>query len=274
MIIKTLVEDTPINSDLKTEHGLSLYIETKNHKILFDTGASDLFLKNAEKLNVDIASIDTVIISHGHYDHGGGLSSFLNKNPKAKVYIHNKAFEKHYSKRLNKNVEDIGINPDIKKNPQIILVKESYYIDEELELFSNVTGREFFSSCNNSLFMESENGLVNDTFQHEQNLVIKENGKHVLIVGCAHNGIINIINHFVRLKGILPEYAFGGFHLFNYGSNKTENLTMVSKIGNHLNQSQTIYYTGHCTGLEAFNTLKGIMKDKIQYLATGTVVEI
>lgn len=274
MIIKTLVEDTSINSDLKIEHGLSLYIETKNHKILFDTGASNLFLQNAEKLNVDIASVDTVILSHGHYDHGGGLSSFLDKNFKAKVYIHNKAFELHYSKKSNESLNDIGINPNIKENPQIILVEENCFIDEELELFSNVTGRELFSSCNNSLFMESQNGLINDTFEHEQNLIINENGKLVLIAGCAHNGIINILNHFKALKGVSPEYVIGGFHLFNYGSNKTEDLTIVSEIGNHLNQSQTIYYTGHCTGLEAFKTLKGIMKDKIQYLATGTVVEI
>lgn len=274
MIIKTLVEDTSVNSDLKAEHGLSLYIETRNHKILFDTGASDLFLKNAEKLNVDIASVDTVIISHGHYDHGGGLSSFLDKNCKAKVYIHNKAFEKHYSKRLNGNVEDIGIHSDIKGNSQIILVGENLFIDKELELFSNVTGRELFSSCNNSLFVELENGLINDTFDHEQNLIINENGKSVLIAGCAHNGIINIINHFKALKGASPEYVIGGFHLFNYGANKTEDLTIVSTIGNLLNQAPTVYYTGHCTGLEAFKTLKDVMKDKIQYLATGTVVEI
>lgn len=274
MIIKTLMEDTPLNSDYESEHGFSLYIETEKHKILFDTGASNLFEKNAKKLNVSLQDIDLVIISHGHYDHGGGLSSFLEKNSKAKIYIHNKAFEKHYSKRLNGNIEDIGIDPTLKNNPRIIFTGNSYKIDEELELFSNVTERKLFSSCNYSLFMEKEHELVNDTFEHEQNLIIKDNDKLILIAGCAHNGIINIINHFVSLKGISPEYVFGGFHLYNHGANKTEDLEIVTTIGKLLNQTPTIYYTGHCTGKEAFFKLKDIMRDQIQYLSAGTVVKL
>ena len=77
MLIKTLVENTAISKDFGSEHGLSLYIETKKHKILFDVGASELFLKNAKKLDVSIADVDFLVISHGHYDHGGGLKSFI-----------------------------------------------------------------------------------------------------------------------------------------------------------------------------------------------------
>jgi 7,8-dihydropterin-6-yl-methyl-4-(beta-D-ribofuranosyl)aminobenzene 5'-phosphate synthase len=274
MIIKTLMEDTSTNLNCKSEHGFSLYIETQNHKILFDTGASDLFLKNAEVLGVDIEAIDIAFISHGHYDHGGGLGTFLRKNSKAKVYIHHKAFDKHYSQRLNGNIEDIGINPSIRDNKRIVFTKEDLIIDDELELFAGVTGREFFSSCNNTLFMESRDGLVNDTFEHEQNLIINENGILILIAGCAHNGIINILNHFKELKGTLPKYVFGGFHLFNYGANKSEAPDMVSAIGEFLSKTETRYYTGHCTGLEAFTKLKGTMKDQVQYLAAGNVVEI
>lgn len=274
MIIKTLVEDTALSPKYKSEHGLSLYIETSKHKILFDTGASNLFLKNAETLNVDIESIDLVIISHGHYDHGGGLKAFLEKNSKAKIYIHNKAFEKHYSKRPNGDTKDIGIDPSIKYNKRIIFTENNLIIDDELELFSGVTGRECFSSCNNSLFMELENVLINDTFEHEQNLIINQNGNFTLIAGCAHNGIINILNHFTKLKATSPKYVFGGFHLFNYSANKSEDLNIVSAISNFLNQTETTYYTGHCTGLPPFIKLKEEMKNKVQYLAAGSVVEI
>jgi mRNA degradation ribonuclease J1/J2 len=72
MIIKTLVENTALSKNFGSEHGLSLYIEANSHKILFDVGASELFLENAKKLNVDISEVDYLIISHGHYDHGGG----------------------------------------------------------------------------------------------------------------------------------------------------------------------------------------------------------
>ena len=87
MIIKTLVENTSLSKDFGSEHGLSLYIETKDSKILFDVGASELFLENAKKLNVDISNVDYLIISHGHYDHGGGLRGFLCKNTKLRYFF-------------------------------------------------------------------------------------------------------------------------------------------------------------------------------------------
>ena len=85
MIIKTLVENTSISKDFGNEHGLSLYIETNALKILFDVGASKLFLKSAEKLGVNITDVDFLVISHGHYDHGGGLKNFFKENTKAEV---------------------------------------------------------------------------------------------------------------------------------------------------------------------------------------------
>ncbi|MDD2234946.1 MAG: MBL fold metallo-hydrolase [Desulfitobacteriaceae bacterium] len=88
MLIKTLVENISISKDFGNEHGLSLYIETKKHKILFDVGASELFLQNAKKLDVNITDVDILVISHGHYDHGGGLKVFLQENSAATVYLH------------------------------------------------------------------------------------------------------------------------------------------------------------------------------------------
>jgi 7,8-dihydropterin-6-yl-methyl-4-(beta-D-ribofuranosyl)aminobenzene 5'-phosphate synthase len=85
MIIKVLAENTSATNDLCSEHGLSLYIETKGHKLLFDTGASAFFAENAIKMNVDLSAVDLAVISHGHYDHGGGLKTFLNINTCARV---------------------------------------------------------------------------------------------------------------------------------------------------------------------------------------------
>ncbi|AFV12532.1 metallo-beta-lactamase family protein [Thermacetogenium phaeum DSM 12270] len=84
MLIKTLVENTSISKDFGSEHGLSLYIETKKHKILFDVGASELFLQNAKKLNVNIADVDFLVISHGHYDHGGGAKNLFERKQKSR----------------------------------------------------------------------------------------------------------------------------------------------------------------------------------------------
>lgn len=110
MLIKTLVENTSISKDFGSEHGLSLYIETKKHKILFDVGASELFLQNAKKFDVSIADVDFLVISHGHYDHGGGLKTFFKENTKAEVFLHRLAFEKHYAIRPNDELEFIGLD--------------------------------------------------------------------------------------------------------------------------------------------------------------------
>lgn len=103
MRVIALVENTSISKDYKSKHGLCLYIETKKHKLLFDLGSNSLFLGNAVKLDVDISDIDSVIISHGHNDHGGALKYFLENNAKANIYISRYAFEEYYANILGMN---------------------------------------------------------------------------------------------------------------------------------------------------------------------------
>ena len=109
MIIKTIIENTSNNKDLKEAHGVCLYIETKHHKILFDLGPNkkNLLISNANKMNIDLSKIDIVIISHGHFDHGGGLEEFLKINSNACIYIQSPAWNRFYSKVLFFNVYNI-----------------------------------------------------------------------------------------------------------------------------------------------------------------------
>src|SRR5574344_216468 len=133
MLIKTLVENTAISKDFGSEHGLSLYIETKKHKILFDVGSSELFLQNAKKLDVNIADVDFLVISHGHYDHGGGLNTFLTENSKAEVFLHRLAFEKYYAIRPNNKFDYIGLNENLKENKQIVLTSDRFFITDGIQ---------------------------------------------------------------------------------------------------------------------------------------------
>ena len=97
MKITALTENTPFNDNISAEHGLSLYIETEKHNILFDMGQTSLFAENAKKLGIDLTKVDIAVLSHGHYDHGGGLTEFLKINKTAPVYINRYAFGDYYN---------------------------------------------------------------------------------------------------------------------------------------------------------------------------------
>ncbi|PTQ84480.1 7,8-dihydropterin-6-yl-methyl-4-(beta-D-ribofuranosyl)aminobenzene 5'-phosphate synthase [Trichococcus patagoniensis] len=273
MIIKTLAENTAIADTFGTEHGLSLYIETSKHKLLFDLGASGLFAENAEKMGIDLAAVDTVIISHGHSDHGGGLETFLNLNTTAKIYVNKKAFEEHYSARPS-GMADIGLNQHLLPNERFVFVDDHLKLDEELELFAGVAVNRFYPSGNETLFMKQGSDLLQDDFSHEHNLIITDAGKTVLIAGCAHRGIVNIVEHFHSMKNAYPDFVIGGFHLYNRSKDQQEDPEVMRQIGEFLLTTKADYYTCHCTGLAPYNRLKEQMKEKIGYLATGSQLSL
>ena len=179
MRILNLIEDTPGKEGCLFEHGLSFYIETKRHKLLADTGATDAIIQNAKVLNVDLQEVDMVVLSHGHYDHGGGVLSFADVNPNAGIYVHEKAFGDYYSIKPDKTYY-CGIDKKIEHLSQIRPVKEDMLIDEELFLFTNVRGRRCWPQGNLKLKEMINGELVQDEFRHEQYLIIECEGKEIL----------------------------------------------------------------------------------------------
>ena len=138
MMLKVLSENTTASKEFGYEHGLSLYVETEKHRLLFDTGASGLFAENADKLGVDLSAVDIALLSHGHYDHGGGLKTFLEKNERAKVYVQERAFEPYYADRPGGHKAYIGLDPALLPNERFVFCGPRENIDGELELFSEV----------------------------------------------------------------------------------------------------------------------------------------
>ncbi|MGN1030639.1 MAG: MBL fold metallo-hydrolase [Butyricicoccaceae bacterium] len=271
MKITVLVENT--SDFLPTRHGLSLYIQTKHHNILFDMGPDETFWSNAEALGIDLSDVDLAFLSHGHYDHGGGLAYFLDHNHTATVYLQKSAFLPHFSKD-KESERFIGIDPALEGHPRLVYAGAHEVIDPELQLFAAVTERRLFASSNHTLLMEHGGAHIPDDFSHEQSLIITEGDQHVLIAGCAHCGIVNICDRAEQLCGAPMTHVLSGFHLSNPGRGTSEPEETVRAVGAELAQRPAQYFTCHCTGLPSYERLHSILGDRIHYASAGSVFVI
>lgn len=258
MKITALTENTSSREDLGSEHGLSLFIETGETRLLFDMGQSGLFAENAEKLGMDLSSAELAVLSHGHYDHGGGLPVFLEKNRHAPVYLSQYAFDECH----NAEGKYIGLDPALKAEPRIRFTGEERQLSPTLHLYA-MNGREGRVPPDSAgLTVLREGKLVPDSFRHEQYLLIEEGGKRVLISGCSHKGVLNLLDWF------RPDVLVGGFHLMKKPADEA-----LAPYAEALGKSGTRLFTCHCTGLEQFRWLKSRLPG-LGYLSTGQTIEI
>ena len=265
MRIVTLVENSCGNENCIAEHGLSVYIETRKHRLLLDTGQSDAVVKNAEILGVDLSLVDTVVLSHGHYDHSGGILPFSQINHTAHIIMQSKAAEPHFN-----GERYIGIDKAILDLPNVQLIDGDIQLDDELFLFSGITGRRCYPQGNFKLSRMETGEKVPDDFAHEQCLVIKQDGKYWLLSGCSHNGILNILDRYRERFGNAPDYVITGFHMMKKDGEYTEEeKAVIIQTARELSQLDTIFYSGHCTGIPAFDLMKDIMGDQLIALHSG-----
>lgn len=259
MIITALTENTSCSDAFGFEHGLSLYIQTRDHRILFDTGQSDLFERNAARLGLDLGAVDIAVLSHGHYDHGGGLKRFLELNGRAPVYLSIYAFEPHY----NASGKYIGLDPSLSDHaPRLIPVTGKQKIAEEITLFDCNHNDKAYPVDADGLTVMRGDKRVPDDFLHEQVMLIEEDGKRVLISGCSHKGVLNYA------AWLSPDVLVGGFHLMHQPIG--EGLRRCAEI---LDGCDTEYYTCHCTGAEQYAYLRQYMK-RLHYLSAGESITL
>ena len=271
--IIVLLENTTESSKLKCKHGLSLYAETENHKILFDMGPDALFLKNAEALGVNIADIDVAVISHGHVDHCGGLKYFLEKNQKAKIYLRPQAFEEHYVKVIRIPFY-AGMDRTLLPADRFVFADDTHVIDDEITLFSNVNGQFPLPRSDGNLFMKRNGRLVPDDFCHERNLIVTSGDSRVLICGCAHAGIVNIVHRAKTIVGNEPMAVIGGMHLYEPTMKRYERDEYIDSVAAALAEIKSSYYTCHCTGEKAYEKMKARLGARLTYLRTGAELQI
>ncbi len=234
----------------RAEHGLSLLLDAET---LFDTGSSDVAIFNAEKLGVDFQKIKRVIISHGHYDHGGGLLNFLKRTGKIDVYIHRKALTPKYSgKRFAGFPYDWD---EVEKMAQIHFIDGDTHIDELYVLNDVATDERFIDPAFNA------DGR-HDLFEDELNLYVHG----TLITGCAHRGIDNILKAAQRTHNV--RNVIGGFHL------KDSSYKRIEDIVNTFSISNVQVFPLHCTGKVATDFIKESLKERCTLLKAGDVLKV
>jgi len=262
MKIWTLVENTSIREDLQAEHGLSLYLEVNGKKVLFDAGQTAAFADNAEKMGVDLAAVDLAILSHGHYDHGGGLRRFLEYNDHAKIYVNQYAFARcyHGSERY------IGLDQGLSDSDRLVYVGEELDLGFGMTLFACNTKKKSHALDSAGLTVQVDGNYLPETFRHEQYLLVEEGERRILISGCSHKGICNIADWFC------PHVLVGGFHFMKL--DPEQNREQLLAAASALLQHPTVYYTGHCTGEGQYAVLKEAMGDRLHAIRTGDVMEI
>ena len=260
MRITVLTENTTCREDLICEHGLSLYIETGDVHILFDAGQTDAFAKNAEALGIDLRRADIAVLSHGHYDHGGGLGTFLEINPSAPVYVSREAFGAHYSG----TAKYIGLDPALAGHPRLSCADSGLTLAPGITLHPGTALPHPDSSYGLTLLEQGRH--IPDPFRHEQYLQITESGTKILFSGCSHKGILSIAAHF------RPDVLVGGFHFTKL--TPEQDAPFLNWAAESLLKLPTRYFTGHCTGAAPFAYLKERMGQRLQPLSTGTVIEL
>lgn len=264
MKIQVLVDNYVDRPHLCAEHGFSCLISFKDKKILFDTGQSSHIKKNGEVLNVRFDKVDFVVLSHGHYDHTGGLPFIFHNG--LKIYAHEDISSEHMRSPCPDEYEYIGIDKGFFAtcNKSFIFNNTLFEIMPGVILSGRIKRYEPFDA-DDRLYLKKDDTFEKDMFLDEQYLVVCEDGAYSIFTGCSHAGIINIIKDFrlnfgdVKLKNIV-----GGFHLFKSDSK------VLEKVADCLihNDVEKIF-TGHCTGIAGAIYLKQLLGERLIITKVG-----
>jgi len=266
MRIITLIENLAYDRGLIAEHGLAFYIESSHKKLFFDTGQTGHFLYNAQRLGINVSDVDAVIISHGHYDHTGGLYAFLKANKKAKVYVKEEAFQLKY----NGTEKFIGtaFDPDL-LNGRFEYVKKVIEVDNGIFIMPEIPVRNPIDLNFRNFKIKNSVGFDKDIFSDELFLCLVKNKELSVVSSCSHRGITNILEAAVCHFDLPLNKVIGGFHI---RESKQEQVNIINLYLDRL--SVKSIGVCHCTGVEQYAKLRSRFREKAFYNYTGTTMEI
>ena len=271
--ISVLVENSVASYDVMAEHGLSFWIDTGPRCILFDTGQSNLIIANARKLNIDLDAVDTVILSHGHYDHTGGLADVLaNAGGEVKIYLHPLAMLPRYHKS-NKISREIGMPThcaDIlqAKNTGIQTTTAPTEIAKGITITGEIP-RIHPEEEDDQGFYQDVEGTNIDRIPDDQSLFMNTPAGTVVVLGCAHSGAINTLDYIYKLTNGQPIVAvMGGMHLHAASERRIAwTIDSLRRFGIRK------IYPAHCTGAKAVQAIWAAFPGKCSTCGVGTKLQ-
>lgn len=274
MKFQFLVENKTNQEGILAEHGLSIFIETEEKKILFDAGASDAFAVNADRMGVDLAGADLAVISHGHYDHTGGVPLFCRINLGVPVYLHKNAFRLSHGMEKGEIEEKMcGIRwtEEQKKalESRIRYTDGSCRITENIALTGTIPVPDDFQPSERFYYYNINGEPVEDDMSHEQCLVIREPEGLYVFSGCSHRGVIPALQEAMRLfprEKIVALIA--GMHLYS-ASRQTREKTVEEVLAQKIDR----IFPVHCTGMDALCDLRQALGERCVIAMAGDSFE-
>jgi 7,8-dihydropterin-6-yl-methyl-4-(beta-D-ribofuranosyl)aminobenzene 5'-phosphate synthase len=256
------------------EHGLAFLIEADGSRLLFDTGQSGtVLLHNLELLDVNLAALDGVAISHAHYDHTGGLPALLNKIPPGTpLHASPALFHERFSRREGE-LQDIGLSlsrEELADQMRLELSAEPQEIISGVWTTGEISERPHPQGSSEYHLMGEGDALVADTYQDDMSLVLQSGDKLMLLCGCCHAGLLNTLAHVERaFEGPIATVA-GGLHLTSASAEELQHIGAVLAAMPGLQRA----YPNHCTGEAAFVALTQILGPSVVYACpAGTILE-
>jgi 7,8-dihydropterin-6-yl-methyl-4-(beta-D-ribofuranosyl)aminobenzene 5'-phosphate synthase len=271
--ITILCENTAAHTTLIGEHGFSALIERGRKKVLFDTGQGLGLMHNAELLGVDLTGIKELVLSHGHYDHTGGLKDLLLETGGARITAHPHIFQAKYARR-NGELRYIGIpfSPEAIEGwgGDLMLSEAAVEVAPGITTTGVVPRITPFEGKDKDLLVKTDNGFKEDELLDDLSLIIDTPKGTVVLLGCAHAGLINTLSHVKALMGNGSfSWIVGGTHLGFYGPERLEEV-----IGELRSFSIGNIGVSHCTGLYAGVRLAQEMGDRLHFCNVGAVIEV
>ena len=286
MRITTLIENhaAEAQAELAAEHGLSLHIEHSvehdGQRILFDTGASGAIVPNAQRLDIDLGRVDFAVLSHHHYDHGGGLEAFFAVNDHAPVYLRPAPDGDPTFHALLVINRYIGLEEKLldRHRDRFVFVEHFREVAPGVYLFAHIAHDYPQPKGNQYIYLKQAGGLVHDPFDHELVLAVRDPDGLVVFTGCAHSGARNMIRTVAdKFPGDPIKAVVGGFHLIGLPLGKTmagSRGEMLALAGEMDRLPVGRYWTGHCTGDKAFGVLKEVLDARLLGLRTGLTIDV